>query len=123
MQFCSILVVEKMPYLKLESKLCFYLVFISIKLSPKLKCGHYCKQPEYELSEEITWPFEEVKLHFELFLNPFRTWFSHWSGTRRESPIEGHLETPGLFSNSMTLLRELLMLLAFGFCEYTVLLR
>lgn len=64
---CSILVVEEMYYLDLESKVCFDLVFISINLSPKLKYGHYCKQPEYELSEEIICPFEKVKLHLSCF--------------------------------------------------------
>lgn len=39
--FVAFYVFEEMHYLSLEMQLCFSLVFISINLSSKLKCGYY----------------------------------------------------------------------------------
>lgn len=67
MQFSNISVLEEMHYLNLETKLCSYLVFISINLSLELKCDVVIN------NQSMNCQFEKVKLHFELFLKLFRT--------------------------------------------------
>lgn len=64
------------------------MLFISVTLSPKLKCGHYLKQLDPELSEEIIQRLEKVKLHVALFLGGLR----HARSQTLVGAVQAHVE-------------------------------